>query len=872
MSMLFRQDFCLIKHAMKSRKSSIILCYFLFLNCLFTVANAQFGNSGFSCGIDTAQSTVEAYNHLIQENLNLRKARLVSTKYRVAVRATVFDESGSTQNKLTTDDVKLLIAHANLYFSEINVELFLQNNGVNQVSDSKFANFNVNQEVELRSIYDVTNAINLYFFRTISTESGVFLNGSAALPAFSNSSNRIFVSYLDRNKEDFETLKDKVLLHELGHYFGLLHTFHNSNHEDIQKREVVSRDIGLIGNCHKAGDYLCDTPADPFERLVNVSSFNCNQALATNLVDAYGFRYSPPTDNIMSYLIRCGHVFSAGQYQRMEQSFAIRFSPNASYKILESQANYLIINSISADEFCAGASVNVKFTPYGNFNRIDNFVLQISDSSGENFTDLPEARITAQNEFTVQLNNIEKTSSNYRFRVRSKVPYLESTMSEQFTVHTAGKLELSLAENIIRPGGTSKLVLNFDGSGPWQVVFDNGVTLSAVNDRNHQIQVKPDATTTYRVVSAVGICGSVPITNTQTLTIAEPALLIKPDFEKKSCQETFFQLPVSGLNSVNTSRYFLKLTSVDTTFILPTSVGSGVIFAQAPRYFQTRTNEYQLTIEGTLPEDFSLPVAFTVYPNAPLPTTESSNLAYCFNTNAKPLEANGTQLKWYYGQTDLIARQQIIPITKQVGVFYYYVTQTNEFGCESARKPVKVVVKQPATAEISGDNVIKFGDKTALAVRLRGDAPWNFELSDGQRFETTETEFFPEVQPAESKVYTLSKALDECGEVFITGSAKITVLQPLSIKSEFIEEISAFPNPADEELNIVLRQLNMNNKSTIFRIVDMLGRTVVEKQVNSYNSDRQLILSVNQLPTGTYLLYIQTEKQSFSKRISVYHE
>jgi hypothetical protein len=71
------------------------------------------------------------------------------------------------------------------------------------------------------------------------------------------------------------------------------------------------------------------------------------------------------------------------------------------------------------------------------------------------------------------------------------------------------------------------------------------------------------------------------------------------------------------------------------------------------------------------------------------------------------------------------------------------VIQTSEFGCESAQKEVSVVIKAPATAKISGDNTIKFGDKTILTIKLSGDAPWNFGLSDGKRFETNKAEIFP---------------------------------------------------------------------------------------------------------------------------------
>ena len=44
--------------------------------------------------------------------------------------------------------------------------------------------------------------------------------------------------------------------HEMGHFFGLLHTHGYSN--------TVKTDEFVDGsNCNEAGDYFCDTPADP---------------------------------------------------------------------------------------------------------------------------------------------------------------------------------------------------------------------------------------------------------------------------------------------------------------------------------------------------------------------------------------------------------------------------------------------------------------------------------------------------------------------------------------------------------------------------------------------------------------------------------
>lgn len=113
------------------------------------------------------------------------------------------------------------------------------------------------------------------------------------------------------------TVKDctnaQVLAHQLGHYFGLLHTFENRN-------ELVNGT-----NCDTAGDMICDTPADPYipgtpmqlylDRMVQCR-FNGAQT------DANGEFYRPDVGNLMSFYpddCRCG--FTRLQLVKMAQTY-----------------------------------------------------------------------------------------------------------------------------------------------------------------------------------------------------------------------------------------------------------------------------------------------------------------------------------------------------------------------------------------------------------------------------------------------------------------------------------------------------------------------------------------------------------------------
>lgn len=96
---------------------------------------------------------------------------------------------------------------------------------------------------------------------------------------------------------------EATLAHEIGHYFNLPHTHDNSIPELVDGT-----------NCDAAGDYFCDTPADP-DLTGNVNS-SCVYT-GTNL-DSNGDTYSPSTSNIMSYSLKqCYSTFSAEQSAAM---------------------------------------------------------------------------------------------------------------------------------------------------------------------------------------------------------------------------------------------------------------------------------------------------------------------------------------------------------------------------------------------------------------------------------------------------------------------------------------------------------------------------------------------------------------------------
>lgn len=140
------------------------------------------------------------------------------------------------------------------------------------------------------------STINIYFVGTVETiEEGV-VGGYAFFPGGPD----MVVIGCDNDG----TVPANVVIHELGHFFGLYHTFETDfGVENIDQ-----------SNCETAGDFICDTEADPNGDIDD----NCNYLSPLSDGTAY---YTPPIDNYMSYYSGCECRFTLQQYNRMVEMY-----------------------------------------------------------------------------------------------------------------------------------------------------------------------------------------------------------------------------------------------------------------------------------------------------------------------------------------------------------------------------------------------------------------------------------------------------------------------------------------------------------------------------------------------------------------------
>lgn len=159
---------------------------------------------------------------------------------------------------------------------------------------------------EMQTLYHVENRINVFYANDIKYPDPAAC-GFAGFGAIGN-----------LNSEGIVIKKgcdENTLAHELGHYFGLPHTF--------EPNGAYSAELADGSNCLTTGDQICDTPADPFVKGDSPAAYvNSGCEFISMKKDANGDYYDALPGNIMSYYpdaCKCG--FTHDQYKTMADTY-----------------------------------------------------------------------------------------------------------------------------------------------------------------------------------------------------------------------------------------------------------------------------------------------------------------------------------------------------------------------------------------------------------------------------------------------------------------------------------------------------------------------------------------------------------------------
>jgi hypothetical protein len=262
---------------------------YLISSLLVLFASFLFGQSSFrECATVASQSWV-AYlkaNAAGLQAANFKKSAPVQIPYRVHL----FMREDSTSN-LTLQDIYHEMDTVNDFYANANM-FFYECEPAEIIYDDSLYNFNSNpEEPILLNNHYTPDVLNLYFPNTA-------YSGNTPVCGYSRFPPSVDIAIIAAGCAK----NGSTLPHEIGHYFGLLHT-----HETFFGAELVDG-----SNCSSAGDVICDTPADPGLDYTNV---NLTCAYTGTVVDGNSMAYVPDVTNIMSYSRKeCRFYFSPMQY------------------------------------------------------------------------------------------------------------------------------------------------------------------------------------------------------------------------------------------------------------------------------------------------------------------------------------------------------------------------------------------------------------------------------------------------------------------------------------------------------------------------------------------------------------------------------
>ena len=178
---------------------------------------------------------------------------------------------------------------------------------------------------------------------------------------------------------------NRILTHEVGHYLGLYHTFHNTNSVSACENEV---------SCEAEGDQVCDTPP-------TVTNSGCQTTPACA---------NAQIENYMDYTAQeCKNTFTAGQTSRMRNTLYVqRFSLLNSFSCTPiSERDIGIAEVVQPEPVTCNSSSNphVRIINYGT-QTVTSFELQATLDATESVSVIWLGELMSGNSVQLSLDSL----------------------------------------------------------------------------------------------------------------------------------------------------------------------------------------------------------------------------------------------------------------------------------------------------------------------------------------------------------------------------------------------------------------------------------------------------------------------------------
>jgi len=347
-----------------------------------------------------------------------------------------------------------------------------------------------------------------------------------------------------------------------------------------------------------------------------------------------------------------------------------------------SRAQTILTNSLSVTSVCPGSSLEVLFTTDSQYNSGNVFTVELSNGTG--FT-----RVGTGNAHVIQTNRTSaiwsvlatipastSAGATYLVRVSASSPAVVGVPSSTtLTVKSISSVPTTSAVVYCQNTQATSLSATTANNGllTWYSAVSGGVGSTTAPVPNTSMA----GDQTFYVTQTIGDnCESDRVPLTVTVKASPQAPTVQTN-SVTYCQNT--QATSLSATGQNLKWYDSETGVTSSTSITPVTSATG-----------TKSYYVSQTVNGC--ESPRAAIVVTVKPLPAAPTVDSVGLAYCQNSSAVSLTANGQNLRWYTassGGTSLGGN--VIPKTDSVGSFTYYVSQTVD-GCESSRRSVMVKV------------------------------------------------------------------------------------------------------------------------------------------------------------------------------------
>ena len=359
---------------------------------------------------------------------------------------------------------KLIEVHCQLNARMASADLvFFMASPPKYINSTKYYNDNTNAiGTELKNRYNVPNVCNVCI-----TNSAAGNCEYATFPGFG--AQGIIV------KNTCNEPGSTTLVHEMGHFLGLPHTFSGWEGRDPFTAAATNRDEFVDGtNCSRAGDYFCDTPADFIS-----DRWNC--PYTGPKLDFNGDLYNTVLDGTyyMSYSNdACQNKFSPQQRTEM---YNTRITDRASFNTIPvpSLANSSTVTLVSPNS----GSIDYSTSPYLRWTKSDSathYQVMLSTSASFSFNVAVDV-LTTDTFFAVNGLN---TSTTYYWKVKPvTMGNLCGAFSSTSSFRTSSFTSITNITNVTCPNGDDGAIYvePSGGTEPYSFQWSNGMNYNPVS-------------------------------------------------------------------------------------------------------------------------------------------------------------------------------------------------------------------------------------------------------------------------------------------------------------------------------------------------------------------------------------------------------